>query len=242
MTTNGTRMTHDLDPAATPSRRRALLLAGLLAACIAAAAIALAAGSSGGGLGPADALAEAAEGTAAVDSGVMSTSIATADGTSLSYVVRFDGADGDAVIERRNAGGDVETTSLRLVDGMAYERGESGTWSARKAAAGESTDELRAEISNRILVDLARSADGVTRDGDVFRARLTAADLIGLESSPLALGGGASPEGAEVEVTAGDDGLLRRVSFKTGDSTHTTTYSELGRPQAVTAPEVAPAE
>jgi hypothetical protein len=223
---------------ATGRRRRVLATAGgLAAACALAAAVALGGGPGApAGLGPADALAQAARQTAAATSGVATTRIESG-AVRLDIVLRFDGDDAEATIDQRDAGGAVEHRVLRLVDGVRYERLDDGAWRRLAGEGGDDVAAVRAQIGNRAVVELARAAADVVRDGDAYRATLAAQALAGIEDAPLGLGEGISPEAAPIEITAGDDGLIRRVSVDTGSSRHTVSYSELGTPQAIAAPE-----
>jgi hypothetical protein len=226
--------------AARPRVRRRLTLAGGLGvACALAAVVALGAGSGTGGLGPADALAQAAEKTAAVTSGVARTLIVAPDGAQVETVIRFDGEDAEATVNQRDAGGTTDELARRVVDGVRYERGQDGSWNVVKGDGSHDADSVRAEIGNRALYDLVRAATDVTRDGDVYKAQVPAKALRGLENVPLGLGEVAPAEEVPVEITAAN-GLITSVSIDSQLGRYTVAYSKLGEPQSIAAPETDP--
>lgn len=225
-------------PSASRVRRRVSLAVAFAVACAAAAAIALGGGSSSGGLGPAAAIADAAQQTAQVASGVAQATITAGDRTQ-STVVRFDGDDAEVAFDQVDAEGDTVQRVIRAVDGRGYEQVDGGAWRALDSQAeGDLLQSLRADIGNGGLVDAVRSASGVTQDGDVYRAQFDGG--LALDNTLLGLTTGAPlAEGTEVEVVAGEDGLLRRVTIRSTGVQRTVTYSELGAPQDITAPDVA---
>lgn len=219
----------------TKTNRRLL---GATAGLAGAAVLALSLGTGSDGartLTPSAALALAADQTSAVTSGVVRSSEKTPEAT-LASIVRFDGEDGEAVLEVTKAGGETERTEVRVVDGRRYEKQADGTWSERAVRDGEGIDALREEIANKALVDRVRSAPDVQEADGTYSAILRAGDLAGVQDAPLGLGVATPGEDVRVQVKAGDDGLLRSVAFSTGPSEHITTYSELGQPQEIAAP------
>jgi hypothetical protein len=217
-------------------RPRVVLVVAFVAACAAAAAIALSGGLPGGGLGPGAALADAAEQTASVASGVAKATI-TAGDQKQETIVRFDGDDAEVTFDEFDADGEVLHRVIRSVGGQAYEQVDGGEWRALDSGGGNVFDVLHADIADSGLADAVRSASNVTRDGDVYRAQLEDGHevqngLLGLTSNTELA------DDVGVEVVAGEDGLIRRVTIEAGQITRTVTYTELGEPQDIAAPEI----
>lgn len=215
---------------------RRLSVAAALVALGAAAVVLFAGGSSTGGLGPAAALAQAAQQTADASSGVARTVVAAPDGAMLTIVTRFAGSNGETTMETRAADGRTETRAARLVDGIRYERVGDEPW-AEVPADAPGVAAVQAEISNRGLVDLVQAASTVIQSGDTYTATVPASDLAGLDGVPLGISEAPIAEGAPVQIEVAG-GLVRSITVDTQAGSQQVTYSELGQPQAITAPAV----
>jgi hypothetical protein len=228
------RETRSHDVSITRTRRRPLALAAVaLATAGGAIAVALSGGST---LGPAEALAQAAEQTAQVTSGVVHTRIEVAGGPTANVVARFDGDDVDVVYDQPTEDGGLQQKAVRAVDGSAFQRTGDEPWRPVEASPGATVAELRSDIADEELFDAVRGASGVTQDGDILRARVDPALLAGVHNDLLGLGDAPLADDVTVDVEASTDGLIRSIRFAGDGVVRTVTYSELGQPQVIEAP------
>jgi hypothetical protein len=231
--------------------RRLVPVLGVVAAAAAAGIVLLPTGS------PDDAraaLQRAAERTAAVESGrVIWTLRADPPGAARSVdrsEISFSGGD----LEWRSRSEMVLDDGRRVVDGVTYvEVGSDGYFRddtrpggafQRSAPSAESDfpHQLVEHVGSEALVALVRGADdfaaqsargGATR----YRATVTAGQVF--DASPTAAGrarGGAWARPVTLEVTVGDDGLIRRVVSTDDRATMTVEYRDLNSPQVIERP------
>lgn len=212
----------------TFTSRRIVALVAAAAVATAAALILALGGTSSSGTGLGAELASAAGNTSAVSSGVARAVIASG-GQTQETVVRFDGAN----LDFSGAG-----QATRVVDGRGFVRGADGAWTEMEQSAETNAEDVtKADIVDTGIADLVRDAEGAVQDGNVFRARVGADQLAGVENALLGLGEGtALAEGAVIEVEVAGD-LIRRVSIASGDVVRSVTYTDLNEPQEIVVPE-----
>lgn len=209
------------------SRRFVTLVAAAAVATAVALILALSGSSSdGGGFGAE--LADAADSTAAVSSGV-ARAVVAAGGRTQESLVRFDGPN----LELEAAG-----QAVRVVDDQGFTRAADGTWTEVAESAATSADDVtKADILDTKIIDVVRAAEGAVQDGNVYRARVGSGQNVSIDNALLGLGEGSQlAEGSIIEVEVAGE-LIRRVSVASGDVVRSVTYSELNQPQEITAPE-----
>lgn len=236
--------------ASTPRRARPRLFAGVVGTSVAAlvAAVAFVGGSST--LSATDALAQAVSRTAGFDSGVVRyhSEGSTPAGYRLDVTqeVRFAGGDVELVQrgEETLPSGTQERSdiSYRDVAGRHWMRndGQKGPWRLLEAAASPRdtlAERTRAEVGNRALVELVRTASDVRQDGSTFRATLDGAAVRALPTVPFDLDRAPAAAQIDIEIAVAEDGTVARVSVRSPGITRTVEYTELGAPQNITEPQ-----
>lgn len=229
------------EPAAPARRRRGLLIATGGTATAAIAAVAILAGGGGGGgagLGPASALADAASSTSHFNSGVVTThTVADNQGTlDATETLRFSGTDADVVIhavgqvEGQEAG--TRDIEVRAVGGKRYERTDGGDWTASDLPDGVSLGDA---VAGDGLVNLVKTAQGVTQNGNTFHATVDGEALNAVSTTPLGdADTNQGPVGVTVELA--DDGSVHKLQIDTAGVSRSIEFSQMGAPQSITAP------
>jgi hypothetical protein len=237
---------HAPDPARhrTPRRRIALGLATVVAATAAVVTSTTA---------PTDAraaLLRAAERTGAIESGRVVWTL-QADHPGPGYAaevrneVRFSGDDAEITSRGTETlpGGKVteRRTTFRLIDGVGYTRDDTrpGRPFERLEPISRGGEPLAIvdQAGNEALVALVKSTRDLQVDGDTYRGTTTAGAIE--DAAPTAPSRSKSPawdQRVELELTVGDDGLIRRVIARGEHDTRTTEYLDLGEPQTIEAP------
>jgi hypothetical protein len=200
------------------------------------------------------ALEQAAERTAAVESGrVIWTQRADPPGPVRGFdrsEVRFTGGDlewthrGWAVSPDGERHGSRSTYREIGDDGYYRDDTTPGARFERMEPSAESDfpHKLVQQVGSEALVALARRADDLTEEpapggGTTYRATATAGEVF--DAAPIAAGrarGGAWKRPVELAVTVGDDGLIARVVAVGRYDTMTTEYADLGEPQPIERP------
>jgi hypothetical protein len=237
-------------PAARPAPRRRLALGG--AAVAAAALIAAVVGTSTAPPDAVAALREAARQTAAADSGRVLVMV-KGEGPIAGYRVdarteiRFQREDLELVVRSREAipgGPEMERAlTLRRIDGIAYERDDSrpGGRFRKLGKVDPVTFSVVGQVDDDGLVALVQSTRDVKaeRDGDVTTYRGTTTAGAVEDAAPTAHSrsqGGEWDREVRLEVSVGEDGLIRHVTVRDREIVRTTRYSDLGEPQTIERP------
>lgn len=236
-------------PAPARGRRRVAITGGAVAAAV---VIAITVGTSTAPSDARAALQEAAQQTGQADSGRVIVTIvgedpATGYRAEVRTEIRFQQEDLEVIRRGREAipgRGQIETaTTLRLIDGVAYERNDSRP-SGRFRKIGKFdpvTFQVTGQVDDDALVDLVRATRDVKaeEDGGVTTYRGTTTAGAVEDAAPTAHGRAQGPawnREVGLELTVGEDGLIRHVVVRDGEFTRTTRYVDLGETQSIERP------
>lgn len=241
-------------PAKAPRRAPRLALGGLAAAVLAAAAVVV--GTTTTAPDARAALLQAAERTGAIGSGRAVYTLQVDHGdvgykADVRNEIRFQGDDIEIVSTGRETLPSGETMeralTYRQIDGVGYQRsGDNGPFLRLGSIAPERREDGQAvdipvgiagAPDNEKLVALVKAADGVTIDGNTYRAAVTAGEFE--DAARTAAGRSRGPawdRPVQLELTVGDDGLIRRVVAAEEDNVKTTEFFDLGEPQVIEKP------